>query len=148
MIAVATAEAEVILASVSKVADAAEVVKAEVAKIKQAAEVLVEEIAIDTKIAKGKLEAAQPALDEAEAALNVCFSPHLLFVSCSCQKRILTVNNRPSAVPTLPPYENWASRHISSRSSWTSVCCFFAEKSRIFKRIQSENFWSPLGMTH
>lgn len=55
----------------SKVAEAAEVVKAAVAKIKQAAEVLVEEIAVDTNVAKGKLEAAQPALDEAEAALNV-----------------------------------------------------------------------------
>lgn len=67
----ATAEAEVILQSVSDVAEAAEIVKAEVAKIKQAAEVLVRKIEVDTNVAKAKLEAAQPALDEAEAALNV-----------------------------------------------------------------------------
>lgn len=67
----ATKEAEIILESVSKVAAAAEVVKVEVAKIKQSAEVLVEQIAAETSVAKGKLEAAQPALDEAEAALNV-----------------------------------------------------------------------------
>lgn len=71
MIAVATEEAEVILAAVSKRADAAAIVKAGVAVKKQAAEKLVEEIAIDTNIAKGKLEAAQPALDEASAALDV-----------------------------------------------------------------------------
>lgn len=57
----------------SKVAAAAEIVKAEVAKIKQSVEVLVEEITIDTKFSQGKLEAAQPALDEAEAALNVSY---------------------------------------------------------------------------
>lgn len=55
----------------SKVAEAAEAVKAEVAKIKQSAQILVEEISVDTNFAKGKLEAAKPALDEAEAALNV-----------------------------------------------------------------------------
>lgn len=68
---VASKEAEVILESVSKVAAAAEVVKSEVSKIKQSAEVLVEQIAVEKNIAQGKLEAAQPALDEAEAALNV-----------------------------------------------------------------------------
>lgn len=67
----ATEEAEIILSSVSKTADAAAIVKAEVALKKHAAETLVEGIAIDTNIAKGKLEAAQPALDEAAAALDV-----------------------------------------------------------------------------
>lgn len=52
-------------------ADAAEIVKAKVAEVKSGAEELVEQIKIDTNIAQGKLELAKPALDEAEAALNV-----------------------------------------------------------------------------
>lgn len=52
-------------------ADAAEIVKAKVAEVKSAAEELVEQISKDTAIAQGKLELAKPALDEAEAALNV-----------------------------------------------------------------------------
>lgn len=52
-------------------ADAAEVIKAQVSEIKAAAETLVSAIAVDTEVALGKLAKAQPALDEAEAALNV-----------------------------------------------------------------------------
>lgn len=52
-------------------ADAAEVVKAHVSEIKAAAETLVSAIAVDTELALGKLAKAKPALDEAEAALNV-----------------------------------------------------------------------------
>lgn len=52
-------------------ADAAEIIKAEVSKIKGAAETLVSQISADTAVAMVKLASAKPALDEAEAALNV-----------------------------------------------------------------------------
>lgn len=71
MIEEATAEAEVVLQEVKTSADAAEVVKAHVSEIKAAAETLVAAIAVDTELAEGKLAKAKPALDEAEAALNV-----------------------------------------------------------------------------
>lgn len=67
----ATAEAETVLADVKVSADAAEVIKTQVSAIKVDAEQLVSEIAIDTEIAMSKLAEAKPALDEAEAALNV-----------------------------------------------------------------------------
>lgn len=50
------------------------IIKAEVAKIKESAEVLVQAIEMETAKAQVQLEAAKPALDEAEAALNVCLS--------------------------------------------------------------------------
>lgn len=71
MIAIASAEAEEVMKQVKVSADAAEIVKAKVAEVKSAAEELVEQIKIDTDIAQGKLELAKPALEEAEAALNV-----------------------------------------------------------------------------
>lgn len=67
----ATAAAEVVLQEVKVSADAAEVIKAQVSEIKAAAEQLVSAIAVDTELALGKLAKAKPALDEAEAALNV-----------------------------------------------------------------------------
>lgn len=70
-IIVATEEADVVLREVAKVAEAAEIVKAEVANIKEKAEVLVDQITTDKIFAEGKLEAARPALEEAEAALKV-----------------------------------------------------------------------------
>lgn len=70
-IIIATAEADVVLKEVAKVAEAAEIVKAEVADIKEKAEVLVEQITTDKIFVEGELEAARPALEEAEAALMV-----------------------------------------------------------------------------
>lgn len=52
-------------------AKAAEVIKSQVSVIKESAEELVAQITVDTEIAMGKLSEAKPALDEAEAALNV-----------------------------------------------------------------------------
>lgn len=57
--------------SVALVTESTAQIKADVAKIKEAAEILVEQIEIETTKAQGQLEFAQPALDEAAAALNV-----------------------------------------------------------------------------
>ena len=67
---IANAEAERVLAEVSATAAQAEKIKAQVQKVKDKAEAIVKAIEADKIIAEGKLEAARPALEEAEAALN------------------------------------------------------------------------------
>uniref|UniRef100_A0A1B6CZR9 AAA+ ATPase domain-containing protein n=2 Tax=Clastoptera arizonana TaxID=38151 RepID=A0A1B6CZR9_9HEMI len=66
----ATEKADVVLSEVTKVAQAAEAVKAEVKEVADRATEIVESIAVDKAVAVGKLEAARPALEEAEAALQ------------------------------------------------------------------------------
>ena len=69
-LAVASKEAEKVLADVTVKAQAAEKVKAEVQKVKDRAQAVADGISADKVVAEGKLEVARPALEEAEAALK------------------------------------------------------------------------------
>lgn len=55
----------------------AETVKNQVMKVKEKAEALVDYIASEKALAEQKLEAAKPALEEAESALNTIKPAHI-----------------------------------------------------------------------
>lgn len=60
-----------VLAEVTVSAEASAKVKNEVQGVKDKAQKIVDEIDTEKVVAEAKLEAARPALEEAEAALNV-----------------------------------------------------------------------------
>lgn len=73
----ASLKAEMVLSEVTERARQAESVKNQVMTVKEKAEVLVDGIAREKSLAQQKLEAAKPALMEAEAALNTIKQAHI-----------------------------------------------------------------------
>ncbi|XP_017781875.1 PREDICTED: dynein heavy chain 5, axonemal [Nicrophorus vespilloides] len=76
----ASKRAETVLSEVTERAMQAEIVKDQVQKVKEKAEKLVIQIAEEKALAEEKLEAAKPALEEAEAALNTIKPAHIATV--------------------------------------------------------------------
>ncbi|KAB0801458.1 hypothetical protein PPYR_05812 [Photinus pyralis] len=79
-LAEASQRAETVLTEVTERASQAETVKNQVQIVKEKAEILVSSIAVEKALAEEKLEAAKPALEEAEAALNTIKPAHIATV--------------------------------------------------------------------
>ncbi|UYV76302.1 DNAH5 [Cordylochernes scorpioides] len=79
-LALASEKAEKVLLEVTQRAREAEAVKDTVQRAKDKAQILVNDISGDKAVAEEKLEAARPALEEAEAALNTIKPAHIATV--------------------------------------------------------------------
>lgn len=103
------------------------IIKAEVAKIKESAEILVQTIEVETDKAKVQLEAAQPALDEAAAALNV-----ILFNLFTCQpfsKSFLHFSNA----------DNYNSGYGDGAKIRKTAIFDYLDHGRVFDFVPTEN---------
>ncbi|XP_047128865.1 dynein axonemal heavy chain 5 isoform X1 [Hydra vulgaris] len=76
-IIIASKKADSVLKEVTETAQAAEKVKSAVSIVKDKAQLIFDAISTDKLFAENKLKVAQPALDEAEAALNTIKPAHI-----------------------------------------------------------------------
>ena len=92
----ANKNAEEVLSEVTQKAKESEKIKESVSKVKDKAEKIVSQIGVEKAIAEEKLEAAKPALEEAEEALNT------IKVDSSCDSHFDNgINNG------IFPFHNW-----------------------------------------
>uniref|UniRef100_UPI0037E892BB dynein axonemal heavy chain 8-like n=1 Tax=Semicossyphus pulcher TaxID=241346 RepID=UPI0037E892BB len=143
-LAVASVKADKVVAEVTVTAEAATIVKNEVQIVKDKAQKIVDGIAIEKAIAEEKLEAAKPALEEAEAALNtikpsdistvrkLAKPPHLIMrIMDSClllfQKKLDTVSIDPERHCVKPSWSE-ALKLISSTGFMISLQQFQKDK--------------------